>query len=307
MHDFKLVRTEESTQDSSVNFIFADSDGQYIESRFVQRDPDKFIIYLSSQTGCTQACRFCHLTQLGLNRDVYSVNMEAFLLQTRTVLDYLRNNPDRVSGIPNKISFNFMARGEPLCNSLVRNRSGLLFQQLSMIAAEHGYQCQFKISTILPNNIGVRSQHIVPYYQIIESILSGHNYDAQLYYSLYSVNPDFRKRWVPNAISPEMAGEILYGTIDGLILHHAFIAGENDSEKDVEAILGWMSHYDIHANFNIVRYNPFSPKCGRETSDEKIHRLTVILAADAHVDRLQVVPKVGFDVKASCGMFVSGE
>lgn len=307
MHDFKLVKIDESSLDASVNFIFSDSEGQYIESRFVQRDPNKFIIYLSSQTGCTQACRFCHLTQLGLNQDVYSVNMETFLLQTRTVLEYLKNTPSRISGKPTKVSFNFMARGEPLFNSLVRNRSGLLFQQLSGIAAEYGYFYQFKVSTILPNKIGLRSRHIVPYYQMIESVLNGHNYDAQLYYSLYSVNPDFRKRWIPNAISPEMAGEILYGTNDALVLHHAFIAGENDSEKDVHDILGWMQHYDIHANFNIVRYNPFSQKCGKETSDTTISKLADMLAASVYVDKLQIVPKVGFDVKASCGMFVAGE
>ena len=307
MHDFKLVKIDESTLDASVNFIFSDSDGQCIESRFVQRDSNKFIIYLSSQTGCTQVCRFCHLTQLGLNSGVYSVSISDFILQATTVLEYLKQNPDRISGNPGMISFNFMARGEPLLNSVIRNSARTLFSGLAATALEHNYHYKFKISSILPRDGGYQTRHIVPYYRMLDWICNSNEIDVSLYYSLYSVNEAFRKRWIPNGIPPEMAGEILYATNLGLVLHHAFIAGENDSEKDVEDILKWMDKYSITADINIVRYNPFSKKCGEETSEEKIIKLASLLESNIHVDKLQIVPKVGFDVKASCGMFVAGE
>ena len=307
MHDFKLVKIDESALDSSVNFIFSDSNGQYIESRFVQRDPNKFIIYLSSQTGCTQACRFCHLTQLGLNNGVYSVSIPDFILQASTVLEYLKQNSDRISGNPGMISFNFMARGEPLLNSVIRNSAKMLFSSLAETALEHNYHYKFKISSILPKDGGYQTKHIVPYYRMLDQMCNSTEMDVSLYYSLYSVNEAFRKRWIPNGIPPEMAGEILYGNDVGLVLHHAFIAGENDSEKDVEDILKWMEKYSIITDINIVRYNPFSQKCGEETSEEKIIKLASLLERSIYVDKLQIVPKVGFDVKASCGMFVAGE
>ena len=58
------VRVLVSQQDQSVNFVWHESEGQ-IEARYVRRRNDRFIVYLSVQTGCGLGCRMCHLTQTG--------------------------------------------------------------------------------------------------------------------------------------------------------------------------------------------------------------------------------------------------
>lgn len=55
---------------------------------------------------------------------------------------------------------------------------------------------------------------------------------------------------------------------------------------------------------NVVRYNPQSDKYGRESSEAVIERNAAMLQEWMPLDSFRIVPKVGFDVKASCGMFV---
>ena len=57
----------QSGQDASVNWDRPADVGR-LEARYVRRCPDYFVVYLSSQTGCSQGCRMCHLTATGQTR-----------------------------------------------------------------------------------------------------------------------------------------------------------------------------------------------------------------------------------------------
>src|SRR3954452_4516134 len=105
--DFTAYR---SGQDDSVNWDRLADVGR-IEARYVRRCPDYVVVYLSSQTGCNQGCRMCHLTATGQTR-LRDVTHEEFLEQARTVLDHYQSQPPARA-----VHFNFMARGEPLANA----------------------------------------------------------------------------------------------------------------------------------------------------------------------------------------------
>ena len=87
-------------------------------------------------------------------------------------------------------------------------------------------------------------------------------------------------------------------------IHFAFIEGENDSEQDMINMAEAINKIDLKVNLNIVRYNPYSDKYGRESDESVIHRNVSILVDLLKPAQYRVVPKVGFDVQASCGMFV---
>src|SRR6476659_11053086 len=78
-----------SAQDVSVNWDRPAGPGR-IEARYVRRCPDYLVVYLSSQTGCAQGCRMCHLTATGQTR-LRDVTFGEVIEQAKTVLDHYRS------------------------------------------------------------------------------------------------------------------------------------------------------------------------------------------------------------------------
>lgn len=288
-----------SKEDLSVNFVWSLGDTDAIEARFVRRTDDYFIVYLSSHTGCNQACRFCHLTATK-QVSMQDATLDDFLVQADAVLAYY-DEEVRSGRQPKatKVHFNWMARGEPFLNPVVLHQYKELFEALAFRAKIRRLTVEFKLSSIFPNATPLEA---------LMGPMSQPN--VRTYYSLYSLENQFRKRWVPKAHDPVLVldwiGEnhrTATSPLD-IALHWAFIAGENDSSEGVQAIADAVEARGIHAKFNLVRYNPFSAAQGKESTDEVlIDRLELMRSCSDQIGT-RMVPRVGFDVRASCGMFV---
>lgn len=277
-----------SSLDSSINFSRPDPRGGMVETRFVQRTPERFIVYISSMLGCDKACRFCHLTQTG-QTNATCLTEDEMVEQARTVLAEVGN-----AGA-STVHFNFMARGEPMSNPSV-NRC--LFVRLAELAGTYGLACRIKISSILPGDT----------WTIDPADLHGEGCPpVDFYYSLYSTDADWRRRWIPRAMRPFDAMGWLRGfqkaTGQRVILHWALIDGENDSVEDARSAAALAKLLGVNADFNLVRYNPANGK-SREASVERIQSFLKEMEVGIH-GRVRTIDRVGFDCKASCGMFLS--
>src|SRR5690606_16645728 len=97
-----------------------------------------------------------------------------------------------------------------------------------------------------------------------------------IYYSIYSVDPAFRKKWLPASMNPMDALDQLkeYQSLTKKIIkiHFAFIEGENDSIESLQAMCNELDKRNLICEFNLVRYNPFSPEQGAESSEEVLQR-----------------------------------
>ncbi len=284
-----------SSQDASVNWDKPADVGR-IETRYVRRCPDYFVVYLSSQTGCDQGCRMCHLTASG-QTSLRDVTYDEFVQQADIVLDHYRT-----AGPPAKsVHFNFMARGEPLANPVLLENADDLLGELAQRAIDLGVRPRYLVSTIFPRDLGDRC---------LEDIFM--RYHPEIYYSIYSVREHFRRRWLPKSLPVEQALDRLAAwqraTYKICKIHYAFIAGENDSEADVHAICDALESRRLMVHVNIVRYNPLDPRRhGIEPPEEILQRNAEIYRSRLPYARVRVIPRVGYDVYASCGMFFTPE
>lgn len=289
----------ESHLDASVNFVTPiNAPMEALEARFVRRSDDYIIAYISPQTACSQACRFCHLTASGQvkGRDA---SLDEILFQAEQVLTYFgvelkakRQRPARV------VHFNFMARGEALASEVILNQGQGVMEGLFKLAKEYKLTPSVKISTIGTDRV--------------DDLLSIFPYEQpDFYYSLYSMESAFRKYWLPNAPDPLEFLQKLKNWQDVThkipTLHQAIIAGENSSLATVSGIIEAVDSVGLATNVNIVRYNPPSvSKHGVEASELQLAMHVNTYQSAWPNCRAKILTKVGFDVAASCGMFVGG-
>jgi adenine C2-methylase RlmN of 23S rRNA A2503 and tRNA A37 len=287
--DWDVLRSE---QDRSVNFVRDAWDGGLFEARFVSRSDDYAIAYLSSHSGCRLACRFCHLTQTGQTRF-----MPASLWDLSNQLMRVLQHMDEERIRPPRLHVNFMARGEPLANPHICVNFDHFAGLATREAERRGMEVRFNVSTVFP------AEQDPDLVEIFGS------WPVTPYWSLWSVDPGFRRRWLPRAEAPERSLERLLrfqaATGREAVLHWALIAGENDREEDLDGLLRFLDGSGLRARLNLVRYNSFSERTGEEAGMDRLERFLEALAPVLSAPGSRIIPRVGQDVKASCGMFVS--
>lgn len=228
------------------------------------------------------------------------VSLAEFIGQAERVLRHYDAVAEK-EGEADRVNFNWMARGEPLANQVVVRDLPDLTKRLGKMAAIRGLRSKFNVSTILPREAATLN---------LSEILQSDAGQVMLYYSLYSLKPSFRRRWLPKAMPGEQGLDMLaeYQARTGapVALHWAFIKGENDDEETVQQIAEAVSVRGLRAKFNLVRYNPYSAAHGDEPDEAVLDRNFRILADVMQEGGSRIVPRIGFDVKASCGMFVKG-
>jgi 23S rRNA (adenine2503-C2)-methyltransferase len=279
-----------SQLDASVNFVTPSRDGGFYESRFVYRGTDYFICYLSSHSGCALGCKMCHLTSTGQTM-MRPATIPDYIMQADKVLAHAIEHHPNIR----RVTFSFMARGEPLANPTILGRSTELFTQLAELALEvlGPVAVNFSVSTVMPNRVDLT--------QIFPVI------HPRIYFSAYSADDDIRKYLVPNGIPFREAADRVLDYVKSTgkmaVLHGAFIEGVNDNIKHVIQMA--MAFHGGLVGANIVRYNP-PDSSTRETSLENLLQIERVYQ-DWLKGPVKLVERVGFDVKASCGMFVDKE
>lgn len=184
-----------------------------------------------------------------------------------------------------------------------------------LVAMGKNIEISYKVSTIMPCDSYNRDSGMERYIAQDElksklmKITSG-SQPAEIYHSVYSMDPGFRKRWLPKSMHPEdvfpVLRQVQKETNFLLTFHWAYIEGENDSEAETQLFTNAVVKSGLISKFNLVRYNPYSEDQGTESSEHVLNRNFNAIAAVMQRNGSRIVPRVGFDVAASCGCFIEG-
>ncbi len=296
------VQTHISKLDKSVNWVIPFGKGA-VETRFVQKRSDYIISYVSSHSGCRMGCQFCYLTQQK-QTSFDHVDIQGYRRQLSFALRHYMREVARGAPRANRVNVNFMARGEALSNKWVVNHYPKLYQELNKLTVTPQLSLKMNISTIMPHTVGDRELRDIFRYS-----------PANVYYSLYSLDDGFRDKWMPNAMPVHRALQKLRqyeidteGVVDTPVTFHwAYIKGHNDDITGAHQIAKQLKSMWFRAKFNLVRFNPH-PNLERqgivEPEEPKLMELFSIISDALGHDRSYMVPRVGRDVSASCGMFI---
>ena len=241
----------------------------------------------------------CHLTATRQTMFEHAT-AEDYYNQAKLVLDHYAAVTATGRLLAANVNFAWMSRGEPLANEHLIDDPDRVFSLLYKLACRHSLHAKFNISTIMPRTLD-RVGRLVDIFTFVT---------PTIYYSLYSVDSTFRAKWLPAAMPVEEALADLkrYQDFSKKIvkIHFALIEGENDSAGQIIDCIEAIQRHQLIVEVNLVRYNPPNPDAGVEASYYAYRQAEALFKSAFGPSHVQTVQRVGFDVKASCGMFVGG-
>ncbi len=333
-------RVIHSVLDKSFNIIYPHG----VEARWVHRGDDKASVYVSSHDNCNMGCKMCHLTdgdRKGMRHvdvDMYSAqtyDVIAEAIRTEKMHGISRINVNFMAR--GDVFANKFFRKDPLgvrvgIASAIHealNGYGIPFPDVKL-----------NISSIFPKMIeGITLDELIGGYRISpRGVCRDHqggtvddygitlsDYDiplhstVEVYLSLYTMDEKKRKWLLPSAMSAAEAMRMISETSLPCTIHHTYIRGFND---DVTGIIEGIKEYGLtypRIRHNAVRYNPsqtamqtnmaygISAEADEAVIYDNVEKIKAALGevgGDKNVRHSKVIRRVGFDVKASCGMFV---
>lgn len=290
------IETLKSAIDQSVNFVMTGDFPGALECRYVRRSPDYFVAYLSSQSSCRQACRMCWLTATG-QVDAQDVPLSLIMRQADTIMQHYESEPQVKT-----VHFSFMARGEPLASQVILEEGDTVVEFLNALGLSYGLRPRTMLSTIMPRSLGDKS---------LLDIFQHAGQAVHLYYSIYSVDPAFRRKWLPNAlpVSEALAKLVEWQKHTNKIvkLHWALIKGENDSATDFVQLAETVAEAGLRVDMNLVMFNPINEKMGEEAHESRYAYAAQLLQKWLPEARIETIERVGQDVAGSCGMFTGAK
>lgn len=219
-----------------------------IQTRFVQKLPSYFNANLSS-----------HI------QSANSVNIAEYEEQFKLVLRHYNQTKSKPA---EQVNINFTTRGEPLANKFLVNEWNRLHDRLYWQANSCNLRAKMNISTVMPHAIARRDLCEV--------------FDkrpANIYYSLYSIDPDFRSIWIPDAMDWNAALDKLHDYHEfcrnegrgSVTFRWAFIKGQKDQNEQADRVAEVLAKKDFSgAKFNIVPFDRYPRRSEEKPAQENL-------------------------------------
>ena len=276
------------------------------EVKIVEKNRNKFSVFISSSYGCPLGCKFCYLTNNGSKYT--KLSNDQIISNVKEALVYEANNNPTIRRKYMKLSWMGMGDAFLLDPLDLRTTTERI---LSFAIGDYGCATGLDgvdISTVFPKNnsgwphqLSLLNDRLHDKYRI-NNYSEGRSL-VRLFYSLHA--PINRKNLIPCSRyqSPIHDLKIInkfsewYGI--NIVIHHMFLDGVNDNKIDLEGVVYLMNSVINGAEFRILRYNKYDGSEYYESTkfDELVKEYSSILP------NVKYQISHGNDINASCGLF----
>ena len=278
-----MAKFQESSLDGTRKFLFALSDGHFIESVFMKYRHGNSVC-ISSQVGCRMGCMFCASTIGGLARSLTAGEM------LEQVYAVTRHTKERVSNVV------VMGIGEPLDNYEE------LLNFIKILSDENGLHISMR-------NITVSTCGLIPeIYRLADEMLQ-----INLAISLHAATDEKRIRLMPIAkaypLTELMAACQYYFMKTGrrITFEYSLMNDVNDSKEDAMALKDLLikfkrkNHHihDIPCHVNLIPLNPVKERDFCATA--KKNALDFKNTLEKNQINVTIRREMGSDINSACG------
>jgi 23S rRNA (adenine2503-C2)-methyltransferase len=279
------VRVEQRSRDGTRKWLLELADGNLVESVHIPEE-DRGALCVSSQVGCTLACRFCHTGTQTLVRNLTAGEIVGQVLVAR---DGLGEWPSPKDGrmLSNVV---LMGMGEPLYNYENVARALRIVMDAEGIA-------------ISRRRITLSTAGVVPMIR-----RAGEELGVGLAISLHAVTDELRDRIVPLNKKYPIADLIRAcreypGSSNArrITFEYVMLRDVNDSPADAKALVRLIA--GIPAKVNLIPFNPWPGAPFECSTEAAIERFAAIVNAAGYASPVRT-PR-GRDIMAACGQLRS--
>jgi 23S rRNA (adenine2503-C2)-methyltransferase len=250
-----------------------------VEAVFIP-EPSRGTLCVSTQAGCTMACRFCSTGRQGFNRNLTVAEIIGQLWLANRELGATHGEERAISNVV------LMGMGEPLLNF------DNAVPALRLMLDDHAYGLSRRRVTV--STVG-----IVP---MIDRLRD--ECPVALAVSLHAPNDALRSRLIPVNEKYPLA-ELLAACRryldrsprDFITFEYVMLAGINDSEAHARDLVRLVA--DVPCKFNLIPFNAFAESGFQRSSPEVIRRFAEQLLAAGIVCTTRRTR--GDDIDAACG------
>lgn len=281
-----LEERRDSARDGASKLIFRTEAGLLLETVLLRIRSGRTSVCVSSQVGCAAKCSFCATGQMKMARSLRAPEIVEQVVGARRIL---RGEGRKLRNVV------FMGMGEPMHNraevteAIERLRDPRWFD----LSENH----------ILVSTVGVPSE-LLAFAEAMPRV--------NLALSLHAAKQSVREELMPLAKQTpvgelrRMVAEVEAIRKKTMMLEVLLLAGVNDGDEDVDALLEFCRGLDVHVN--LIPYNPVAGARARSgveltgTSSGRTRAISERLKASG----LRVTTRVslGDDIAAACGQLV---
>jgi 23S rRNA (adenine2503-C2)-methyltransferase len=278
------VTRRPSALDPFVKYAFRTADDRVVEAvRIPLERPGRFVVCVSSQTGCSLGCAFCATARLGAGRNLAAWEIVDQVRQVRDDLPV----PGRVHGVV------FQGMGEPLANV------DTVIQAVRVMTDPSLQSIDGRAITVSTAGL------LKPLPRLFETLPR-----VRIGVSIGHADPEKRRALMPvEGANPlrqvlDIAADHARSTRIATMLSYTLLRDVNDGEQDAEAFLPLLDRYVKRAGLaprvSLIPYNPIGPSdpfLPSEPDQAEKFRMRLSTMAVPVVRRYSG----GADVGAACG------